>query len=281
MTFRQDMKKLTCLIALMVGMVQTSLHAQTTVTSGIIRGVVSDSSGAVVPGATIVLLARETNQHLARTTNDAGIFVFPSQPVGLYALEASAAGFLGRRVEPVHVEVGQTTTVNLRLQPGTGSESITVNGESPLLRTEDSNQSSVVGRELMDSLPLSGRRFLDFALLEPNVTADGQSGLISFAGEQGGEDTGYANANGSNSFTVDGASATSNYFGNARGGERVPYVFGENAIEEFQVAVSPYRAEYGGGGTGFLNTVTKSGSDAFHGKAFYFNRNSGTGANDA
>ncbi len=155
------MKKLTWLIALMVGLVQTGLHAQTTVTSGTIRGVVSDGSGAVVPGATIVLLARETNQHLARTTNDAGIFVFPSQPVGLYALEASAAGFLGRRVEPVNVEVGQTTTVNLRLQPGTDSESITVSGESPLLRTEDSNQSSVVGRDFMDSLPLSGRRFLD------------------------------------------------------------------------------------------------------------------------
>ena len=184
------MKKRTCLIALMVGMVQTGLHAQTTVTSGIIRGVVSDSSGAVVPGATIVLLAGETNQHLARTTNDAGIFVFPSQPVGLYVLEASAAGFLGRRVEPVNVEVGQTTTVNLRLQPGTDSESITVSGESPLLRTEDSNQSSVVGRDFMDSLPLSGRRFLDFALLEPNVTADGQSGLISFAGEQGGRTQG-------------------------------------------------------------------------------------------
>jgi hypothetical protein len=281
MTFRKDMKKLTCLIALMVGMVQTGLHAQTTVTTGIIRGVVSDSSGAVVPGATIVLLTRETSQHLARTTNGAGIFVFPSQPVGLYALEASAAGFLGQRVEPVNVEVGQTTTVNLRLEPGTDSESITVSGESPLLRTEDSNQSSVVGRDFMDSLPLSGRRFLDFALLEPNVTADGQSGLISFAGEQGGEDTGYANANGSNSFSVDGASATSNYFGNARGGERVPYIFGENAIEEFQVAVSPYRAEYGGAGTGFVNVVTRSGNDALHGNAFYYNRNSGTGANDA
>ena len=273
--------KLTCLIALMVGMVQTGLHAQTTVTSGIIRGVVSDGSGAVVPGANIVLLARETSQHLAHTTNDAGIFVFPSQPVGLYALEASAAGFRGQRVELVNVEVGQTTTVNLRLQPGTDSESITVSGESPLLRTEDSNQSSVVGRDFMDSLPLSGRRFLDFALLEPNVTADGQSGLISFAGEQGGEDTGYANGNGSNSFTVDGASATSNYFGNARGGERVPYIFGENAIEEFQVAVSPYRAEYGGAGTGFVNAVTRSGSDTLHGNAFYYNRNSGTGANDA
>ena len=69
---------------------------------------------------------------------------------------------------------------------------------------------------------------------------------MSFAGQQGGEDTGYANANGANYFSVDGASATSNYFGNARGGEKLPYIFGEDAIEEFQVAVSPPRAEYGG-----------------------------------
>jgi len=275
------MKKLVHLLVFLVGVLPAAMYAQTFVTSGVIRGAVRDDSGAVVPGASIVLLARDTGEKLTRVTNNAGLFLFPSQPVGLYALEATAAGFQRQRVEPVDVQVGQTTSVNLRLRPGVGSESITVSGESPLLQTEDSNQSSVVDRGLLDGLPLSGRRFLDFALLVPNVNPDGQSGLISFAGEQGGEDTGYANGNGANSFTVDGASATSNYFGNARGGERVPYIFGENAIEEFQVAVSPYRAEYGGAATGFLNTVTRSGSDDFHGGAFYYNRNSGTGANDA
>jgi hypothetical protein len=255
--------------------------AQTTVTTGVVRGLVGDGSGAVVPQATVVLLAFSTGQHLMRTTNDAGIFVFPSQPVGTYALEITAPGFRKRVVPNVYVQIGQTTFVNVHLLPGTGTESITVTGESPLLRTEDSNQSSVVNRELLDGLPLSGRRFLDFALLVPNSTPDGQSGLVSFAGEQGGEDTGYANGNGANSYTVDGASATSNYFGNARGGEKVPYIFGENAIEEFQVAVSPYHAEYGGGATGFVNIVTRSGSDAVHGNAFYYNRNSATGASDA
>jgi hypothetical protein len=255
--------------------------AQTIVNTGTVRGVVSDKSGAVVPQAAVVLLAPGTSQQRASTTNGSGIFVFPSQTVGRYTLEVSAAGFRGALVEGIYVEVGQPTTVNVQLQAGNGRESITVSGESPLLRTEDSNQSSVVNRELLDGLPLNGRRFLDFALLVPNATPDGQSGLVSFAGEQGGQDTGYANANGANSFSVDGASATSNYFGNARGGEKVPYIFGENAIEEFQVAVSPYRAEYGGAATGFVNVVTRSGSDTVHGGAFYYNRNSGTGANDA
>ena len=275
------MKTFGYLLVLLCGALSVESHSQSVVTTGVVRGVVSDSSSAVVPQATAVLLARNTGQRVTRTTNSAGIFVFPSQAVGAYSLEVTAPGFRKETVEGVAVEVGQPTTVNVCLQPGAGTESVTVNGESPLLRTEDSNQSSVVNRELLDGLPLNGRRFLDFALLVPNATPDGQNGLVSFAGEQGGEDTGYANANGANSFSVDGASATSNYFGNARGGEKVPYIFGENAIEEFQVAVSPYRAEYGGAASGFVNVVTRSGSDPLHGSGFYYNRNSGTGANDA
>src|SRR3984893_14178161 len=255
--------------------------AQTAVNSGLIRGLTADSTGAVIANATITLISRATSTAVTRTSNSAGMFVFPAQPVGRYSMEVKADGFRTQVVKGVDVQVGQATSVNLRLQPGAGSESITVIGESPLLRTEESDLSSVVNREMLDGLPLSGRRFLDFALLVPNTSPDGQQGLVTFAGEEGGQDTGYANANGANSFTVDGASATSNYFGAARGGERVPYVFGENAIEEFQVAVSPYRAEYGGAATGFVNVVTRSGSDGLHGGAFYYNRNSGTGANDA
>src|ERR1035438_3456915 len=275
------MKKVCYFMVLFFGAVSIESHSQSLVTTGAVRGVARDSSGALVPDATISLWARSTGQSSTLRTNGAGIFVFPAQPVGSYSLEATAAGFRKEVVEGVQVQVGQPTTVNVSLQPGAGSESITVNGESPLLRTEDSDQSSVVNRELLDALPLNGRRFLDLALLVPNATPDGDSGLVSFAGEQGGEDTGYANGNGANSFTVDGASASSNYFGAARGGERVPYIFGENAIEEFQVAVSPYRADYGGAATGFVNVVTRSGTDVLHGSAFYYNRNSGTGANDA
>lgn len=249
--------------------------------SGSIRGTVHDGSGALVAHATAVLISRSTGQEASKTTNDTGIFVFPSQPVGQYVLEVTATGFGKQIVENVLVQIGQSTTVHVQLKPGAGGESITVTGESPLLRGDDSDQSSVITRNLLDGLPLSGRRFFDFSLLVPNASPDGQSGLVSFAGEQGGEDSGYANGNGANSFTVDGASASSNYFGNARGGEKVPYIFGENAIEEFQVAVSPYRAEYGGAATGFVNVVTRSGNDSFHGNAFYYNRNSATGANDA
>ena len=234
--------------------------AQTALTSGSIRGVVTDNSEAVISGASVVLTSRAYGETQTSSSNAAGIFVFPSQPVGSYTLAVSAPGFRKQVVEPILVEVGQTASVRTRLQPGSGSDSVTVIGESPLLQTENSNLSSVINRDLLNGLPLNGRRFLDLALLVPNASPDGEQGLVSFAGEQGGQDTGYANANGSNSFSVDGASATSNYFGAARGGERVPYIFGENAVQEFQVAVSPYRSEYGGAATGFVNVVTRSGS---------------------
>lgn len=257
------------------------LASPQTVVSGILRGLVRDQSGAVVRSAKLSLVSQASGQQLERVTNGMGAFVFPTLPVGAYLLEVSANGFQRQVVPAVVIEIGQTTTINLKLAPGAGDESITVTGESPLLRAEDSSLSSVINRSLLDSVPLSGRRFLDLALLVPNASPDGEQGLVSFAGEQGGQDTGYANANGANSFTLDGASATSNYFGAARGGERVPYIFGENAIQEFQVAQSPYLAEYGSAATGFVNVVTRSGSNDLHGNAFYFNRNSGTGANDA
>ena len=137
-----------------------SFRGSTVVNAGTVRGVVSDKSGAIVPGAVAVLSSRGTGQQQARTTNGAGIFLFPSQPVGPYTLEVSAAGFGKTIVEGVYVQVGQPTTVDVELQPGTRSESITVSGESPLLRAEDSNQSSVVNRELLEGLPLNGRKIL-------------------------------------------------------------------------------------------------------------------------
>ena len=117
-------------------------------------------------------------------------------------------------------------------------------------------------------------------VLTPNTSYDGDTGLVSIAGQQGGEDSGYANGNGSNAFTVDGSNATNNYFADIVGRNRIPYLYGEDSIEEFQVAVSPYTAIYGGG-AGFVNAVTRSGSNAFHGSVFYYNRNSAIGANDA
>lgn len=255
--------------------------AQTVVNTGTISGAVYDASGASVPGAKVILKSLSTELTQKRSTTEQGTFLFPALPVGQYLVTVQTAGFQTNEIREITVRVGEKLHIETRLRPGTESSSIVVTASTPLFRSTESTVSSIIDREALEGLPLNGRRYTDFALLTPNASPDGQTGLVSFAGEQGGEDTGYANGNGANAFALDGANATSMYFGNARGGERVPYIFGENAIQEFQVAVSPYIAAYGGAATGFLNTVTKSGTDQFQGNAFYYNRNSATGANSA
>jgi hypothetical protein len=202
-------------------------------------------------------------------------------PPGTYSVVASYKGFRSVRVDQVSVLLGNTTIQNVNFPVGASDAAITVMATNPLLRPTESSMTTVVERPFLEELPLSGRRYTDFTLLSPNTSADGPLGLVSIDGQQGGEDSGYANGNGSNSWTVDGTSATNNYFGNSRGGTRIPYTFGEEAIQEFQVTENPYSAQYGAGGTGFINTVTRSGTNNFHGSAFYYNRNSATAANDA
>jgi hypothetical protein len=255
--------------------------AQNAISGGAISGVVTDPSGALVYGASVAMANESTGVQQTTQTNNTGFYSFPFALVGSYSLSFEQAGFQKTSVNHVIVQIGQTTSQNISLKLGSTQESVSVTASTPLLRPTDSSLSTVVNDKLIEELPLSGRRYTDFVLLTPNANADGEFGLVSVGGQQGGADSGYANGNGSNSFTVDGANDTSNYFGDARGRTRVPYVFGEQSIQEFQVADSPYSAAYGGAGSGFVNTVTKSGTDTLHGNAFYFNRNSGTGANDA
>lgn len=262
--------------------ISISSFAQNAISGGSLSGRATDASGAVVKGASVRLTNEGTGVEQTVTTNGSGIYSFPSLRVGRYRLRIDLQGFRPLEVHNLVIEVGQTANQDIQLQVGAATAEMSVTAEGPLLTPTESSASTVVDQKLIDELPLSGRRYTDFVLLTPNANADGEFGLVSMGGQQGGSDSGYANGNGSNFFTVDGASASSNYFGEARGRTRVPYVFGEQSIQEFQVSDNPYNASYGGGGSGFVNTVTKSGTEKFHGDGFYYNRNSGVGnANDA
>jgi hypothetical protein len=255
------------------------LNAQNVVLTGSLGGRVTDQSGAVVPGASVVVRNLGTGVKQSAETNHVGLYRFPVVMPGTYSIVASLNGF--RDVQAlVRVLVGSTTSQNIQLQVGASGDTVRVIGTTPLLQPEESSASTVIDRSLIEELPLNGRKYTDFMVLAPNTSYDGDTGLVSIAGQQGGEDSGYANGNGSNAFTVDGSNATSNYFADIVGRNRIPYLYGENVIQEFQVAISPYTAVYGGG-AGFVNAVTRSGGNAFHGSAFYYNRNSATGANDA
>jgi hypothetical protein len=256
-----------------------SVAAQNVVLTGALSGRVTDQDAKVVPGASVVLKNLETGVEQSVETNHTGLYRFAVLAPGSYSIAVSLKGF--RNVQGlVQVQVANTTSQDFELQVGASGDTVTVIGTTPLLRPTESSTSTVMERSLIDELPLNGRKYTDFTQLAPNTSPDGDTGLVSIAGQQGGEDSGYANGNGSTSFTVDGTNATSNYFGDILGRYRIPYLYGENAIQEFQVAVSPYSSIYGGG-EGFINTVTRSGSNAFHGEAFYFNRNSAFEANDS
>ena len=267
------------LSALLVSASMLQLSAQNVVLSGAIAGRVTDQTGAVMPGASVEARNLATGFQQSTVTNHAGIYQFLALMPGTYSVTATEKGF--HDIEAlVRVLVGNTTSQDLKLQVGVGGDTIKVTGTTPLLRPTESSASNVIDRSLIDELPLNGRRYTDFMILTPNTSYDGDTGLVSIAGQQGGEDSGYANGNGSTSFTVDGTNATNNYFADIIGRYRIPYLYGEDSIQEFQVSLSPYSAVYGGG-AGFLNAVTRSGSNTFHGSAFYYNRNSATGANDA
>ena len=255
------------------------LAAQNAVLTGAIGGRVTDKTGAFVPGATVLVRNLATGVQQSVVADRAGLYQFLALMPGTYSITTTGKGFHDAEAL-VRVLVGNVTSQDLRLEVGVGGETVKVSGVMPLLRPAESSASTVLDRSFIEELPLNGRRYTDFTALTPNTSYDGDTGLISIAGQQGGEDSGYANGNGSNAFTVDGTNATNNYFDDIIGRYRIPYLYGEEAIQEFQVSISPYSAVYGGG-AGFVNAVTRSGSNTFHGSAFYYNRNSATGANDA
>jgi hypothetical protein len=229
-----------------------STSAQNSISTGTIAGCVRDSSGGVVPGAAVTASSNETGLEFHGKTNSDGLYNFPVMMVGRYTLRARHDRFQITEVRNVVVQVGRTTVINVELAIGPLAQRVLVEGMPPIFRPNESSVSTVVSREFIEDLPLSGRRYTDFVLLAPNVLADGDTGQLSIGGQQGSSDSGYHNGNGANSFTVDGASATSSFFGAARGATNVPYVFGEQSIQEFQVAITPYSAAYGGAGSGFI-----------------------------
>ena len=264
------------------------IKAQNAVSTGAITGTVRDASGAVLPNVGVAVVSDTTGITQSSKTNSDGIFNFPALPVGTYNASFSGPGFKKTQLRGLVVGVGHTTDAEATLTVGSVDQQVVVEASSTDLNPTDTAVGTLIAKKTIDGLPLSGRRYTDFVLLTPNVTADGQFGHISFAGQSGGDLSGYnntaggaSNANGASAFTVDGSDATSYYYGDNRGFTRIPYIFGLQSIQEFQVQPNVYNAAYGGAGAGFINTVTKSGTSHYHGDLFYYNRNSGTGTNDA
>lgn len=238
--------------------------------TGDLSGRVVDETRAVVPGATVTVSDERTSAAQKEITNERGAYRFVLMPGG-YRVSAALEGFHTTARE-VTIHIGTPATLDLVLHAEL-SESVTVRTSTPRIETTRSQTTSVVDQMMIEGLPTNGRNFIDFVLTTPGVVRDPRrTSDLSFAGQRGTM----------NSIIVDGTDNNNTFFAQALGqsGNRSPYQFSIESVQEFQVNSSSYSAEYGRAGGAVINVVTRSGSNELHGSAFEFLRDRRLNAND-
>ncbi len=252
---------------------------------GSIQGVVTDPSGAVVAGAQVSLTNLETNEVLSATSNDSGVFNFSALPPSRFSLTLEKQGFKKQTIENFHILADQANAINVSLEVGEVSQSITVNGsELPALDTETASVSGTISNNQIQHMPSFGRDVFQLLQLAPGVFGDGAQGngggSQNLPGTQGPGGTGgnagiFATENGpqivahggqyeNNSITIDGISTVSAVWG----GTSV-ITPSEDSVESVKVVSNDYDAENGRFSGAQVQVTSKSGSNEFHGSFFY------------
>lgn len=250
-----------------------------------IQGVVTDPQGAAVSGATVTLKNLETNQTLTATTDDSGIYNFNALPPSKYSLAVEKAGFKQKTLDNVGVIAEQANALNIQLEVGQITETVTVNGDStPLIDTETANLSGTVTDNQIQHMPSFGRDVFQLIQLAPGVFGDGAQGsgggAENLPGTQGPGGTGgnqgiFQTENGpqalaagqqyeNNSITIDGISTTSAVWGGT-----TIVTPSEDSVESVKVLSTGYDAENGRFSGAQIQVISKSGTNNFHGSAFF------------
>jgi hypothetical protein len=258
------------LFAAIILLSSTTAHSQSAAATGRLEGTIADPSGAAIPDAEVTI--RNQNTGIATTVRSTaeGEFVVLYLDPGSYEVSIQKTGFGKLVLRDIAVTVGTRAILHPRLSVGKIDTTVTVRAETPLVDTAESSLGTVVSQQSIESLPLNGRNFTDFALLTPGATTDGDFGMISFNGVAGNY----------NNYTVDGGNNNNAFFAQQIGRTSIPYQFSEDVIREFQVTSTGFEAEFGQSGGGLVNTVTKSGTNQVHGDAYYYILDSATSAND-
>src|SRR6266545_3990409 len=239
------------------------LTAQSQATTGVIRGTVTDPSGTPVAGATVTLRESQTGFQRQVATNERGIFIAPLMPLGSYDVTARAVGFSETRRTGVRLGVGET--VDLRLPLGAVQlQAVVVEASQPVVDATKIENSTSLPAAAVSRLPNNGRNYLNLTLLTPNVAiVQGPDGdELSIAGQKGIH----------NNVSVDGADFNNPFFGEQRGGQRPPFTFNLDAVQEIVVTAAGANAEFGRSSGGFVNVVTKSGTNQLHGSVHYYGK---------
>ncbi len=247
----------------------TAVQSQSASATGRLEGIVNDSTGAAVPGADITVRNQNTGISTTLQSGAEGDFTFLYLDPGTYEVTIQKAGFNKLVLKDITVTVGTRAIIHPQLAVGRIETTISVTASTPLVDTAESSLGTVVDQQSIESLPLNGRNFTDFALLTPGATTDGDFGMISFNGVAGNF----------NNYTVDGGNNNNAFFAQQIG-RTIPFQFSEDVIREFEVTSTGFEAEFGQAGGGLVNTVTKSGTNQVHGDTYYYILDSSTSAND-
>src|SRR5215203_4092396 len=239
-------------------------YAQSQATTGVIEGTVVDETGAVLPGATVTLRNTATNYTQALVTGGDGRFRALLLPLGPYRITVGLQGFSTLVREGLDLAVGQTINLKLPLTISAVEDQITVTAEAPVVETTRAEGATRIDARSVESLPNNGRNFLDYTKLTPGVSiVQGPDGdELSINGQKGIH----------NNVSVDGADFNNPFFGEQRGGQRPAFTFNLDAVQDFVVVSDGANAEFGRSGGGFVNIITKSGTNQFSGSAHYFGK---------
>ena len=258
----------------LVGLLLTltcSLIAWAQVDTATVTGTVRDTTGAVLPNATVTARETDTGISTAATSDNNGNFVITPLKIGRYSVTAEATGFRTETRENIVLDVQQNLRLDFQLHVGSVAQVAEVTSQAPLLETETASLGDVVTAQQVEELPLNGRRYTDLAELTSGV-----SKVIEGPVNGGSTPT---NGNAGGSFAVNGTRGDQNNFildgidNNSNDNGDVAVLSSVDAIAEFKIETSNYSPEFGRSGGAVINATTKSGTNSFHGEAWEFLRN--------
>ena len=267
------------LLLLSIGLL-VGVHAQSS-TTGNITGTVRDPQGAAVPKAEVTITDEKTGQTRNVTATEDGFYTVTSLPAGIYTVTTAPTGFKKTITTGVELHVNENKTVNLDLQVGQVTETVTVTSEAAPVELRSGEVSSLISEKQVTELPLNGRNYAQLALMVPGVSPVTQAGAGgAFATRGTGLNSGVdmsvnGNQSNSNLWTVDGVNNMD------VGSNRTLLVFPSiDSIQEFRVERNSFSAEFGQAQGAVVNLITKGGSNEFHGSLFEFFRHDSLNANN-
>jgi hypothetical protein len=241
--------------------------------TGTVLGIVTDSTGAILPGVEVTAISADTGQSRLAITGDEGRYRIPLLDPGSYEVRAELTGFQTAVRRGLTVSVGQEVLINLTLEVGAISEEVVVTGEAPLVNTTSSTLSDVISEKQVHELPLNNRNLVELSLLSPGVT---QARTASYTGQTTSPAAVKISMGGARiymtGYLLDGTDITDSSRSSGVGGS-AGSLFGVETVREFNVISNNYSAQYSRFAGGVISLVTKSGTNAFHGSAFWFHRN--------